>query len=101
MLPDSALLGYSAHTGHVLPEGLLKARPGIHAQLSLETIANLRRLQRRAVMVRHSWSPGANPNLNPTLAPVTQTLRTVAYSSWSSGAASSAAAAHALRDAPQ
>ena len=45
VLPDSALLGYSAHTGHVLPEGLLKARPGIHAQLSLETVAHLGRCQ--------------------------------------------------------
>ena len=99
------MLVYSAHTGHVLPEGLLKARPGMHAQLPLETVANL-----RAVMVRHSWSPNPkpypnpnpSPNLNPTLrTPVTQTMRTVTYSSWSSGAASAAAAAHALRDAPQ
>ncbi len=76
MLPDSALLRYSAHTGHVLPEGLLKARPGMHAQLLLKTVANLRgaaRTQNGAVMVRHSWSPnpnpGPNPNPNPNLNP--------------------------------
>ena len=46
MLPSSALLGYSAHTGHVLAEGLLKARPGMYAQLPLETVANLRSVAR-------------------------------------------------------
>ena len=66
MLPDSALLRYSAHTGHVLPEGLLKARPGMYAQLPLETVANLRGVAtQRAVMVRLSWSPNPNPDTNP------------------------------------
>ena len=45
-LSDSALLGYSAHTGHVRPEGLRKARRGMHAQLTLETVAHLRGVAR-------------------------------------------------------